>query len=153
MCTTVVQIRPTLYLTLYLSLRLSGCHLTSSSSFEVPRSLFSVPEGFCPADKTLIRGCVDTITLILCPCRCQVSRKIFLTVQSPKGCRFPLHIPPGAGKHQGIRKTSITFAYTFMSFLLQKLHAPQLPCLDGWVMHSHPLPGKLRVQARKMELP
>lgn len=101
------------------SLPLSGCHPVSPSSFEVPRSLFSVPEGFCLADKTLIRGCVDTITLILCPCRCQASETTSLALQSPEGCLSPLRIPPGAGKHQGIRKTPITFVCICVSLLLQ----------------------------------
>lgn len=127
------------------SLPHSSCHPVSPSSFEVPTSFFSIPEGFCPADKTLIRGRVDTITLILSPCRCQVSETTSLAVQSPKGCRSPLHIPPRAGKHQGIRKTPITFVCVCVSLLLQKHHTPQLLHSGVQAMHLYPGPEKLRL--------
>lgn len=67
------------------------CHPVSPSSFEVPRSFFAVPEGFCLADKTRVRGSVDPITLILCPCRDQVGETTSIAVHSPGGCQFPLH--------------------------------------------------------------
>lgn len=132
---------------------LSSCHPVPPFSFEVPRSLFSVPEGFCPADKTLIRGCVDTITLILCPCRCQVSETTSPAGQSPEGCQSPLHIPLGVGKHEGIRKTPIPFVCICVSLLLRKHHAPQFLYLGGQVMHLYPASEKLRIQASEIGLP
>lgn len=105
-------------------------------SSQVPKVLFSVPARFCPSGKTLVRACVDTITLILCPCRCQVSETTSLSVQSPEGCPSPLCIPPGAGKHRGIRKTPVTFVWICVSLLLQK-HTPQLLCSGGQVMYLH----------------
>lgn len=153
MCTILVQTRTEVYIRLDFSLPLSGCHSVSPSSFEVPKSLFSVPEGFCPADKTLIRGYVDTITLILCPCRCQASETTSLVMQSPEGCRSPLNIPPGAGKHQDIRKTSITFVCICVSLFLQKHHAPQLLHWGVQAMCLYPGTEKLRIQARRIGLP
>lgn len=80
MRTILEQIRTMLYVTLGFSLPLPLSLSITLLVWSSQVSLFS-SRGVLSSRQTLVRGGIDTIALILCPCRCQASETTFSAVQ------------------------------------------------------------------------